>query len=68
MRHAHEHGPQHVTVHGRDAVVIVAADEFARLSGARRGQMLIDALQASPHRGDEIEPPRMAMPVRGVPL
>lgn len=33
-----------------EAVVIIDADEFQRLTGKRTGQWLIDALQASPHR------------------
>ena len=34
VRLAREAGPQHVTVHGRDAVVVVSAEDFARLSPA----------------------------------
>jgi len=63
---AHRDGPQHVTLHGRDVVVIVDADEFNRLRGARTGELLIEALQASPHRQIEIEPRRSVMPVRAV--
>ena len=65
---AHSDGPQHVTLHGRDAVVVVDADEFNRLEGARTGKLLIEALQASPHRELEIEPLRSAMPVRALEL
>jgi hypothetical protein len=61
-------GPQHVTVHGRDEVVVVAAEEFRRLKGNRTGQALIDAMQASPHRDIDIEPPRAPMPVREASL
>ncbi len=68
VRLAHSDGPQHVTLHGRDAVVVIDAEEFRRLSGSRTGQLLIDALQASPHREIEIEPRRLAMPVRTVKL
>ncbi len=68
VRLAHSDGPQHVTLHGRDAVVVIDADEFHRLKGARTGQLLIEALQASPHRAVEIEPRRSAMPVRAVKL
>lgn len=31
VRRAHDEGPQRVTLRGRDAVVVVAADEFERL-------------------------------------
>ena len=68
VRLAHSAGPQHVTLHGRDAVVVVDAAEFQRLQGQRTGQLLVDALQASPHRNTEIVPRRSAMPVRAVKL
>jgi prevent-host-death family protein len=68
VRLAHSDGPQLVTLHGRDAVVVVDADEFHRLKGERTGQLLVDALQASPHRDIEVEPRRSAMPVRAVKL
>jgi prevent-host-death family protein len=68
VRMAHSDGPQHVTLHGRDAVVVVDAEEFDRLKGARTGELLIQALQASPHRQIEIEPRRAAMPVRALKL
>lgn len=68
VRLAHSDGPQHVTLHGRDAVVVVDANEFVRLKGAPTGQLLIEALRASPHRKVEVEPHRSAMPVRAVKL
>jgi prevent-host-death family protein len=68
VRRAKEEGPQHVTVHGREEVVIVGADEFRRLSGERSGAALIDALQKSPHRSTNIEPPRSRMRIRDVAL
>lgn len=66
VRRVHSEGPQHVTVHGRDEVVVIAADEFRRLQGNVTGNALIEAMQASPHRDVEIEPDRAAMPVRTV--
>jgi prevent-host-death family protein len=68
VRMAHSDGPQHVALHGRDAVVVIDAGEFNRLKGARTGELLIEALQASPHRQIEIEPSRSAMPVRALKL
>ena len=65
---AHSDGPQHITVHGRAAVVVVDADEFHRLQGGRTGEVMIEALQASSYRQVEIEPRRAAMPVRAVKL
>ena len=68
VRRVHTDGPQHVTLHGRDAVVVVDAEEFRRMQGQRTGQILIDALQASPYRDVEVAPSRIAMPVRDVVL
>jgi prevent-host-death family protein len=66
VRRVHSEGPQHVTVHGRDEVVVISAEEFRRLEGDLTGQALIAALQASPHRELEIEPGREPMPVRDI--
>jgi prevent-host-death family protein len=68
VRRVRTEGPQHVTVHGRDEVVVVAAEEFRRLKGDLTGEALITAMQASPYREIEIEPRRSHMPVRGVTL
>lgn len=68
VRLARSIGPQHVTLHGRESVVVVDAEDFQRLLGERTGQLLIDALQASPHRDLELDPRRSAMPVRAVRL
>jgi prevent-host-death family protein len=68
VRRVHKEGPQHVTVHGRDEVVVVAAAEFRRLRGDLTGAALVDVMQASPCRGVEIEPKRSRMPVRDAAL
>ncbi len=68
VRKVRSEGPQHVTVHGRDEVVVIAAEEFRRLTGSVTGKALIEAMQASPHREIDLEPLRDAMPVRRVPL
>jgi prevent-host-death family protein len=68
VRRVRTEGPQHVTVHGRDAVVIVAAEEFRRLKGDLTGEALIATMRASPYRDTDIEPRRARMPVRGVAL
>lgn len=60
----HSEGPQHVTVHGRDEVVVVSAEEFSRLTGDRTGAALVAAMQVSPYRDVEIVPERARMPVR----
>jgi prevent-host-death family protein len=60
VRKVRSEGPQHVTVHGRDEVVVVAAEEFRRLQGRPTGEALIAAMQASPHREIDLEPTREA--------
>lgn len=61
-------GPQHVTVHGRDEVVVIAAEEFRRLKGDLTGKALVAAMQASPYREIDVEPARSHAPVRDVNL
>ncbi|MBX3695809.1 MAG: type II toxin-antitoxin system prevent-host-death family antitoxin [Steroidobacteraceae bacterium] len=50
VRKVRSEGPQHVTVHGRDEVVVIAAEEFRRLQGNVTGEALIRAIRASPYR------------------
>jgi prevent-host-death family protein len=68
VRRVRSDGPQHVTVHGRDEVVVISVEECRLLKGGATGQALIDALQSSPHRDIDIEPRRTVMPVRDVGL
>jgi hypothetical protein len=42
-------------VHGRDEVVVIAAEEFWRLKGDATGQALVEAMQASPDRDLDIK-------------
>lgn len=47
VRQARVEGPQRITVHGREAVVVVAVEEYERLSGG--GDMnLVQMLKSSP--------------------
>src|SRR5881275_2588888 len=66
VRKVRSEGPQHVTVHGRDEVVVIAAEDFRRLKGSITGKALIEAVQASPHRDIDIEARRTPLPVRAV--
>ena len=69
VRRVRSDGPQHVTVHGRDEVVVIAAEDFRRLQGERTGQALVDVLAASPCRDVElVVAAPMAAPVRDVAL
>lgn len=68
VRRAKSEGPQHVSVHGHEEVVVIDADEFRRLTGDRNGRALIDAMQASPDRKADLEVSRARLPVRDVTL
>jgi antitoxin Phd len=58
-------GPQMVTRHGAEAVVVVAADEFRRLSG--QTPRLLDCLLQAP-RGEPLALERSPEVVRDLPL
>jgi prevent-host-death family protein len=66
VRRVRSEGPQHVTVHGRDEVVVISAEDFHRLKGDRTGAALVEAMQASPYREIDLEPERYPLPVRDV--
>ncbi len=51
VREARRRGPQRVTLHGKDAVVIVGADEFDRLQRPMTGRDIVTVLAASPLTG-----------------
>lgn len=68
VRRVRSEGPQHVTVHGRDEVVVIAAEEFRRLKGELTGKALIAAMQASPYPETDLAPERLVLPVRDVSL
>ena len=48
VKRAREHGPQRVTLHGKDAVVIVSAESYDRERERHTGRRLVEALAASP--------------------
>lgn len=68
VRLAQREGPQHITVHGRDSVVVVSEAEYRALSGARSGRLLVELLANSPLRDVEIEHASVLGPVRDVDL
>ena len=68
VRLARERGPQRVTVHGRDAVVVVAAEAYDRLQPPLTGEAVVEALQRSPLKDVEIERLSVRAPVREVEL
>jgi prevent-host-death family protein len=68
VRRAKQEGPQHVTIHGREEVVVIDADDFRRLAGEPSGRALVDAMRTAPVPTARIDPPRSRMPVRDVDL
>ena len=68
MRKAQSEGPQHVTVHGRDTVVVLSEKEYLRLKGEPTGQAIVDAFAASPYKEIELEQPRHEGRVRDLEL
>jgi prevent-host-death family protein len=68
VRRAKAEGPQTVTVHGRDEVVVVAADAYRRMRGHPSGETLVDLLRVSPLREVELDHRAVRSPVRRVKL
>lgn len=68
VRLARESGPQRVTLHGRDAVVIVSAETWDRERHHHSGKRLVAALASSPLADIDFERPFVHGPVRSVEL
>jgi len=52
VKQAREHGPQHITVRGEPAVVLVSEEEFARLTASRRS--IVDHILEGPRWPDDV--------------
>ena len=68
VRKAKAEGPQHVTVHGREEVVVVSVAEYRRAKGERSGEALVKLLHDSPLRNIRIERRGTRVKVRAVKL
>jgi len=55
FRLARERGPQRVTKHGREAVVIIPAEEYAQILAAKRSESLVEFFANSPLRDSGID-------------
>ncbi len=68
VRRAGEEGPQHVTVHGREKVVVIATEEYARLNpsppSVKSGRSLIDIMQDPRARGLKFGRDSVRSPIR----
>jgi prevent-host-death family protein len=68
VREAQQRGPQRVTLHGKDAVVIVGANEFDRLQRPLTGRDIINALSGSPLADVPVERLSVKSRVRDIKL
>jgi prevent-host-death family protein len=68
VRQARAVGPQVVTLHGREAVVVLSTEEFARLQGRVPAQSLHAFLSTSPLAELEFGGEGSPFPVRDVEL
>jgi prevent-host-death family protein len=68
VRDAQAHGPQRVTVHGRDAAVVVSAVEFDRMRRPVSGRDIVEAFARSPLRDVPFERLTVKSRVRDVDL
>jgi antitoxin Phd len=68
VRQARTGGPQLVTVHGQEAVVVISVEEFARLLPVQRSLSLHEFLSQSPLSDLDFEREPLLSPVRDVEL
>lgn len=68
VREAQRAGPQRVTLHGKDAAVIVGAEEFDRLQSVPSGRDLVKMLANSPLADLEFDRLTVKSRVRDVEL
>ena len=68
VREAQQRGPQRVTVHGKDAVVVLSAEDYARLASGAAQPSLHALLSRSPLRDLDFEYESVRSPVRDIEL
>jgi len=68
VRKAKTEGPQRITVHGREEVVVVSVEEYRRVKGQPTGQALVNLLHDSPLRDIRMDRERTRSRVRDVKL
>ncbi len=64
VRLAETQGPQHVTRHGGEAVVVIRSTDYAKLTGGAK-KSLVDVLVNAPFRDDALDFARITGPARG---
>jgi antitoxin Phd len=68
VREARDKGPQRVTLHGKDAVVVLSAEDYSRLAPAAEQPSLHALLSRSPLRDLDFEHESVRSPVRDIEL
>ena len=68
VRKAKTEGPQHITVHGREEVIVISVEEYRRVKGRQTGKDLVQVLQQSPLSDVTIDHEATYAPVRDVEL
>lgn len=68
VRRAKTEGPQRITVHGREEVVVVSVEEYRRVKVERTGEALVKLLQDSPLRDISMDRKGTRSRVRDVEL
>jgi len=68
VRKAKSEGPQRITVHGREEVVVISVEEYRRAKGQPTGLELVKVMQDSPLRDIKIERTRTPIRARDVEL
>lgn len=66
VKSATTEGPQEITVRGEPAAVLISADDYARLTGAKPG--LVEFLRNSPLHGLDLKIERDRSPAREIEL
>ena len=66
VKKAGQEGPQHITLHGEPAAVVLSEAEYQRLR--KRPKRFIDFMQSSPLKGVELDLTRDLSPPRDIPL
>ena len=68
VRKAKTEGPQKITVHGREEVVVISIEEYQRGKGELTGEVLVKAMQDPRVRDLRFEHEGTRSPVRRVKL
>jgi prevent-host-death family protein len=68
VRKAKTEGPQQITVHGREEVVVVSVEEYRRVKGQPTGQALVEVLHDSPLGDISMNRPETRSRIRDVEL